>query len=333
MLGDVDANLSRAKHWIREAADAGAKWVVLPEFFASGLAMHPLMFSTAVRAIDGEPYQFLVETAHELDIYLGGSFLAKAGNDVFNTFVLATPDGNTASHDKDFPSTDFESSFYAGGEDQAYAEKLRNDGFPTLAEVIPPRKDNSQDGVLLADPYKVGAAMCWELVRYRTTRRLYGKIDLLMGASGWWWLTPEFGWPGSTQEASARSRKQQLGLIREAPRRQARMLGVPVINANFVGINPSLSSTAFDVPATGRYLGQSQIIDRQGKTLELLGENEEGYITATVELGRRQPMEPLPPDSEFWMPELDAAERTGWSRSGAKGRDFYLKETRRKVGK
>src|SRR6056297_4192448 len=59
VLGDVDSNLSRAEYWVRQAARAGAKWVVLPEFFTSGLAMHPLMFS-APRPIDGEPCEFLV---------------------------------------------------------------------------------------------------------------------------------------------------------------------------------------------------------------------------------------------------------------------------------
>ena len=331
VLGDVDANLARAEHWIRQAAHAGAEWVVLPEFFTSGLAMHPLMFS-APRPIDGQPFKFLVKTAQELGIYLGGSFLAKLGKDVFNTFILASPDGTTASHDKDFPSTNFESSFYAGGEDQAYAKQLRDDGFETLAELIPSRKENRVNGVLSAGPHNVGVAMCWELVRYRTTRRLFGKIDLLLGASGWWWLTPEFDWPGSTRDESARSRELQLELIREAPKHQARMLGVPVVNANFVGINPSLSSTAFDAPATGRYLGQSQIVDHTGESLELLGEKDEGFIAAEVELGDPQPSEPIP-DAEFWLPELDVAEQKGWSRSGAQGRDYYLKETRRRIDK
>lgn len=331
VLGDVDANLSRADYWVRQAAHAGAEWVVLPEFFTSGLAMHPLMFS-APRQIDGEPYRFLVGTAKELDIYLGGSFLAKSGNDVFNTFLLASPDGTTASHDKDFPSTGFESAFYAGGEDEAYVQRLEDDGFDTLAEIIPSRKENSVDGVLPAGRYKVGAAMCWELVRYRTTRRLLGKIDILLAASGWWWLTPEFDWPGSTREDSARSRKQQLELIVEAPRRQARMLGVPVVNSNFVGINPSLSSTSFDAPATGRYLGQSQIVDERGETLGLLGEKEEGFVKADVDLRKLQPVEQTP-ESDFWMPELDEAEQVGWSESGARGRDFYLKETRPRISK
>jgi hypothetical protein len=45
VLGDVDSNLHRAESLVREAAAQGAKWVVLPEFFTSGLAMHPVIFA------------------------------------------------------------------------------------------------------------------------------------------------------------------------------------------------------------------------------------------------------------------------------------------------
>jgi predicted amidohydrolase len=329
VLGDVDSNLHRAESLVREAAAQGAKWVVLPEFFTSGLAMHPVMFA-AWRPIDGEPTSFLVRIAKELRIHLGGSFLASSGGDVFNTFVLAAPNGMTLTHDKDFPSTVYESSFCAGGEDRAYVEKIRKDGFKTSDTLIRSRIENNVDGVLRTSDHAVGVALCWELVRYRTTRRLRGNIDLLLGASAWWWSTPEFEWPGNTNNDSAQGRKKQLNLIQEAPRRQARMLGVPVVHSNFVGINPSLLSHDFGQPATGRYLGQSQIVDGNGRPLKLLGEKEEGIVIAEVELGRVPPQEQVPSD-EFWMPEVDASVRLEWSSTGAMGRDYYLTETRRRI--
>lgn len=330
VLGDVDSNISRAESFVRDAVRSDAEWIVLPEFFTSGLAVHPLMFD-AVRPIDGAPTRFLKQTAAAHGVYIGGSFLASSEGDVFNTFVLATPSGEIFTHDKDFPSTIVESSFYAGGDDEAYVEKLRELGFDTNTEVIPPRKDNCADGVMFVNGRRVGVALCWELVRYRTIRRLKrGNVEMLLGASGWWWSSPEFGWPGRTLEAVGTDRKEQLALIREAPRRQARMLGVPVVHANFVGVNPGLESTEFDNPATGRYLGQSQIVDRTGKSIILLDEKEEGVAVAEVETGPVDACEAIP-EQEFWMPEVNDRARKIWSSTGAEGRDYYLAETRKRV--
>ena len=53
----------------------------------------------------------------------GGSFLARSGADVFNTFVLASPSGHVYTHDKDFPTTNIETSVYAGGEDDEFVKE------------------------------------------------------------------------------------------------------------------------------------------------------------------------------------------------------------------
>ncbi len=197
--------------------------------------------------------------------------------------------------------------------------------------MVDQRDVNCADGVLVVDNQRVGVALCWELVRYETTRRLLaGKVELLLGASGWWWSTPEFGWPGRTIKEVSADRDEQLDLIREAPRRQARMLGVPVVHANFVGINPSFETTDFDGLATGRYLGQSQIVDAMGNPIQLLGEKEERALVETVELGPIDPVETVP-EREFWMPEVNGRARSLWASSGAKGRDFYLSETRNRL--
>ncbi len=40
ILGDVEANLAKAEQLAREAFRRGAEWVILPEFFTSGVAFH-----------------------------------------------------------------------------------------------------------------------------------------------------------------------------------------------------------------------------------------------------------------------------------------------------
>src|SRR5215470_12885044 len=112
--------------------------------------------------------------------------LARSGRDVFNTFVLALPTGEVFTHDKDFPTTSMESSLYAGGEDDEFVREIERKGVATEREIVPSRPHNVKSGVFMAPGrLSVGAAMCWEQVRYRTARRMRGQVDLVLTASGW----------------------------------------------------------------------------------------------------------------------------------------------------
>jgi predicted amidohydrolase len=42
------------------------------------------------------------------------------------------------------------------------------------------------DGVLEAEGKSVGVALCWELMRSQTARRLRGRVDVVLAGSGWW---------------------------------------------------------------------------------------------------------------------------------------------------
>ena len=225
--------------------------------------------------------EMLKNLAKDEGVFVGGSYLAQDGHEVFNTFVLACPNGAVFTHDKDLPSLAFQSSFFAGGEDSEYVRLLTSNGGKTLPELIPPREANNRDGLFSVDGLNVGVAMCWELVRNRTPRRLQGKVDLLLGASGWWWSDPELGWPGASQQELAQDRMRQAKLIQKLPRRLARASGVPVVNANFVGIVDGYLNTDYREPVKGRYMGESQIVDRCGKTVARLPDGE-GVIVADV---------------------------------------------------
>ena len=87
-LGEVAANLENAEHWVRLALREGAQWIVLPEFFTTAIALHPTKLVNAYRTLEGLPMQLLKTLAKEGNAYVGGSFLARSGADVFNTFVL-----------------------------------------------------------------------------------------------------------------------------------------------------------------------------------------------------------------------------------------------------
>ena len=114
-LADVEANLADAERLKRLALQRRARWIVLPEFFTSGIAFHPNM-AKAVSELDGSPARFLCKMAREGNAFVGGSFLAWRNGNAYNTFVLALADGTTRTHDKDLP-TDWENCYYIGGND------------------------------------------------------------------------------------------------------------------------------------------------------------------------------------------------------------------------
>jgi predicted amidohydrolase len=156
-VGAVASNLSHAESLVREAFHRGAEWVILPEFFTSPPAFTPSMLS-AWLPLEGPALELLRRLASEHDGIVGGSFLAKSGKDCFNSFLLVFPDGRYYRHDKDLP-TMWENSYYIGGSD---------------------------DGVLATSAGPVGVALCWELIRSQTVRRLLDKVHFVVGGSCWW---------------------------------------------------------------------------------------------------------------------------------------------------
>lgn len=54
--------------------------------------------------------------ARENGAVVGGSFLADDGDDVFNSFLMAAPDGSYSRHDKDHPTL-WENRYYRPGKD------------------------------------------------------------------------------------------------------------------------------------------------------------------------------------------------------------------------
>jgi len=309
-LADVSANLERAARLIREAIGQRAEWIVLPEFFTSGLAYDPVNLPNAPRPLDGAPMQMLKRLAKEGRAAVGGAFLARSGRDVFNTFVLALPTGETFSHDKDFPTTSMESSLYAGGEDDEFVKAIAAKGVTTEREIVASRPDNIKSGVFtLPNRLSVGAAMCWEQVRYRTARRMRGQVDLVMTASGW---------PAGDRDPK----------IVETPRRLARLVGAPVVHASIVGPIASANAPDGSGSRTLRFSGNSQIVDGSGNSVAIRTFDEgEGVLVGEIEPGRVMPTESIP-DGTFWTPEGPPDASTGWHTSGAAGRTIYLNRRR-----
>jgi N-carbamoylputrescine amidase len=92
---DIDGNLRQATTYADKAAAQGAKFVLFPEFMATGSY---LSFDTwdSAEPSKGKSAQWLKATSRRLHIWLGASFLEASGADFYDTFVLTTPWGEEA---------------------------------------------------------------------------------------------------------------------------------------------------------------------------------------------------------------------------------------------
>jgi predicted amidohydrolase len=293
-LGDVAGNLARAERLAREAFRLGAQWVLLPEFFTSAVAYHCALRHVALPP-DGPATRLLCDLAREYRGIIGGSFITAEGGDAYNRFFLAGPDGLLGQHDKDQP-TMWENAYYVGGRD---------------------------DGVIQTPLGAVGAAVCWELVRTRTVRRLRGRVSLVVSGSCWWTL-PD--WPPARALFSGFN-EHNREIMRQTPARFARLVGTPVIHAAhsgaFVGDTPRLPLLSY----RSHYLGEAQIVAADGTLLaRRTYEEGEGIAMAAVTLGAQPATDPLP--ERFWIPDLPGWARAVWKYQNAHGAREYQRVKR-----
>jgi predicted amidohydrolase len=290
-LANVESNLAKAERLVRLAFKRGARWVILPEFFTSAMAFHPDM-AKAIRSVNGPPAELLRRLARSGNAFVGGSFLAWRDGQVYNSFVLALPDGTTLRHDKDYPTL-WENCYYIGGSD---------------------------DGVLSTPEGNVGAAVCYEFVRSKTAARLKDKVSMVIGGSCWW------GMPDSAP-ADDPGRKWFLDLLTETPGRFARLLGVPVIHASHAGRFAGVDWPGQPVPFSSSFLGETQIVNGRGEILARLSrEQGEGIITADITPGQ-VPGDRPPIPARFWIPDIPDGEIRAWQAQLKSGHDFYLSHT------
>jgi len=294
VLGDVNANLKKARGLAEDAFRSGAEWVILPEFFTSAAGFHQKMNSAAL-PLDGPAMDMLRSLARSYDGIVGGSYIAWNGSDCHNTFVLSMPDGTIFLHNKDLP-TMWENCYYAGGSD---------------------------DGILETPSYKVGVALCWEFVRSMTAQRMINRVDMVVGGSCWWTL-PEKWLPGFPR----RLHDQNLAIMKETIPKFARMLGVPVVHAAHAGDFECALPLLPGFPYRSYFLGETQIVDGGGKQLARMSrEDGEGFITATLDLTQKHMIcEKIP--KNFWIPDLPLQFKLIWMYQNWHGKRYYQKKIR-----
>lgn len=115
-----------ATHWHDPAANrdlftarldalVGTDLVVLPEMFATGFTMDAV---TQAETMDGPTVAWLQDRARRLDAAVCGSLVIRDGDDHFNRFLCALPDGTLLHYDKRhlFRMADEHEHYRAGAE-------------------------------------------------------------------------------------------------------------------------------------------------------------------------------------------------------------------------
>ena len=104
--GDVEYNLNKINTFCKQAAEEGNELVVFPEMCITGYwhirkLSHEDIEKLAEKIPDGKSTQYLLDLAAKHNISIGAGLieLADDGN-LYNTYIVAMPDGKIASHRK-----------------------------------------------------------------------------------------------------------------------------------------------------------------------------------------------------------------------------------------
>ena len=290
--GAVQANLARALPLVEEAASAGARLILLPELMPGGYVFSPAIWDGAEPA-QGLTVRWLKEHGRRLSVYLGTSFLEAEGEDFFNTFVLATPDGQEAGRVRKQTPALFETCFTTGSE-----------GPHTLETALG----------------RIGVGICYENQQLWFARLMGSRsIDLLL-------MPHSAPMPRATLFSRRKIRVLSENLSTLAPH-YAQLLGVPAVFCNKCGpFESPLPGWPF-TPRPSSFPGLSTIADSDGAVRAQLGA-EEGVILAEVSLDPRRKKTPslrrghwlrkMPWGTSLFCGLVEAAGRSRYRRSTAR---------------
>lgn len=290
IVADLDANLEQAERLAEQAAKDGAEWIALPEFFTTAIGFVPELADAAL-APDGAATDLMLAVADRHGVGISGSFLCRdADGEVRNAVLVVTPDGVAGRHDKDLP-TMWENAFYVRGAE-------------------------GDEGVIEAGGLTVGVAVCWELMRTQTVRRMAGRVDLVLGGSGWWSIPP---WPPTpvTKRLEARNAATAWRSIESF----SRYIGAPFVHGAHAG-KLDCPMPWWPLRYRGHFQGGAAVCDADGRVLARR-DRREGAGVALAELtpGRRPAAEQ--PPKRFWLHRRGAFPAVTWSYQRLHGRRWY----------
>jgi N-carbamoylputrescine amidase len=269
--GEVEANLGRAGSQVADAAARGARLVLCPEFLAAGYVYDPSIWERA-EPRGGATERWLRARAASHGVYVGATYLEVDGDDFYNTFALAAPDGSVAGRVRKESLPGFEGWYFRS---------------------VPGPK------VIDTDLGRIAVGICHDNHTARFMRRLcHEDVDLL--------LMPHSA-PLSPLLPSAMMRDALESI---APY-YARAFGIPTLMVNKWSASDSRSPIPLVpfVTVHFRFPGLSTICDSDGAALDHRAGGE-GIVLADVWLDparRRRPAEP----TGYWSRPPAHFARTG----------------------
>jgi hypothetical protein len=296
----VSERLGRAEEVARQAAQAEAQLVVLPELFNTGYAYREENFALA-EPLDGPTALWMKQVSARLKVHLAGSLLLRDQKDIYNALLLFAPDGRMWRYDKVYP----------WGWERAYFRE--------------------RHAICVADTDlgAIGLLLCWDMAHASLWRQYAGQVDLMLACS----CPPDipdssYIFPDGTQVPSTRMgpvmrsmRQSARRVFLDTPRQQSAWLGVPFVSSSACGRvctpvpNPVGSLVGFLPTAPGllRYRSQLKEVQVQASLVEaanilaadgrrlagLRNEQGETFTVAEVELPAQRPRpqswQPRPP--------------------------------------
>lgn len=287
-FADVLSNLMKSESYVKSAASAGAELILLPEFFSSAAGFSEKMINVALQ--NRQIKQWLKRLAYEYQIIIGGSYINFDGKNAFNLFALAFPNGDVFEHRKDIP-TQFENCYYTNGD---------------------------ENNVLVTPIGNIGVALCWEMIRYDTLRRISGKVDFVLAGSCWWDL------PIDAPKEREHLRRYNQNLAFDTPATVAKLLGVPIIHANHCGKIMANNFPDSDKVQTRQLVGATQIIDGNGHVLAKRHFSEDaGIVISDISWDTSKRIEERDFPNKYWIPDLPEAYINAWDTINPKAKIYY----------
>lgn len=247
--GLIDTNLETATRLVDQAAQKGARIIILLEFMPTGY-----IFTTAIwdgaEPKEGPTVKWLKEGSKRLGVWLGTSFLEADGEDFFNTFVLTTPEGKEAGRVRKQTPAVFEAYFTKG---------------------------DAGSHVIHTELGNIGVGICYENQLAYIPQMMYKQsVDLLLMPHSAPTPTPSVLFPRKYAEI-------WNNMLRELAPRYARLLGVPAIMINKCGPWQTPAPGMPFLPQNSSFPGLSTIADSDG-TVKAQLDGEQGVIIADVTL-------------------------------------------------
>ena len=267
-LGNAEENIKHATPYIEQAAREGAKLIVLPEMYVSGYAMIKRVWDLA-EPEGGSIELWLTGTSKRLGVYLGAGLIEAVGEDFYNTFVIAGPDGRVAG-------------------------RVRK----TQAEFMLFKAGDLGSHVIDTAIGKIGVGICADTHKTFLPKLMQGqKVDIL--------LMPH-AWPVPCKLSrliSEKDIKDADDNARGYALLFARMLGVPVMFVNHTGPMEGgrwagLLGRLMDAEHM-RYAGYSAIVDSDLSVKAQIG-RDEGVLVADVAPDPERRVKGAIPDYGGW---------------------------------